>query len=282
MATAVNPKTFPWGIGEAAAFFCNPPGWKAFADAASYAIEKNGRIESAHGILEQRIREKLDGPSWGLLTANYEEWAVRDAEGRFGKKAEPVFVAIQGGGMMLSSPERLQEAYTNRRHEEPLRRQEEISQVLAGMLPGGRQMKVYTLQELAKANSEQIPQVYAIVAPLRDVAETEPGLARVCELPKIGLFIIRAGHPLTAENYAKTLGKAGLIEYRNQRLSNLDLDKPRGNALYFGDVFSSTAFVAEAATFVAVCPGAEGSAPRNGAGTAGLLEVLARMAGFVR
>ncbi|MBI3036842.1 hypothetical protein HYY73_03785 [Candidatus Woesearchaeota archaeon] len=217
-------KTTSWGrrIGgiseESAAFFYNEFGWKAYNDAQKWAKKNNGYLASAHGILEQRVQESLDGPSWNSwLTPDYEEDIGLDAEGRFGKSGEVVLLAIQGGGIMLSSPKRLQEAYKKRTPQgEPSLRQEEISQALAGMLPNGQQIKVYTLQSLSKEDPEQLPRTYAIVAPARTLQETPSGLVAVGKLPKSGLFVMRAGHPTTAEDYDRALQRAGISEYGNE------------------------------------------------------------------
>ena len=243
MATSTTPETMPWGrnvrviTDEVAILFYNNPGWAALGDAQKWVVENSGRVESAHGILERRIQESLEGPSWQWLTANYEEDVGIDSDGMFGKKGEPVLVAIQGGGIMLASPKRLQEAYTNRTpKEEPSLRQEEISDVLAGKLPGGQQIKVYTISQLMKEDPAELPQAYAIAAPLKNIAGIKSGIVKVNKLPKNDIFMIRAGHPQTAEAYARTLRSAGVREYGNwHSLSNEAPNNPSGRVLHVGN-----------------------------------------------
>ncbi|MEK6837399.1 MAG: hypothetical protein AABX69_02000 [Nanoarchaeota archaeon] len=240
MTISTIPETIPWGrrirviSSEVAAFFYNKRIWKALEDALKLANENCGRIESAHGILERRIQEPLEGPSWQWLTANYEEDIGLDTEGRFGKKGEAVILAIQGGGIMLSSPQRLEETYTNRTPKgEPSLTQPEITQALAGMLPDGQQLKVYTLQSLAKENPKHIPQTYAIVMPLKDLGGIKSGTVAVRKLLKILLFVMRAGHPTTAKDYAKTLRKAHVSDYgNNHSLRIADPENPSGRVLH--------------------------------------------------
>lgn len=250
-------------------------------------MKNNGRVESAHGILEQRVQEPLAGPSWAnWLTANYEEDVGLDAEGRFGKRGEAVFLAIQGGGIMLSSPQRLHDAYTNRTPEgEPSLRQEEISQALAGTLPNGQQIKVYTPEQLLKESVGNLPQTYATVTPLKYLEGIESGAVDVNKLPKNRIFVMRAGHQTTAKDYAKTLSDAGVRKYGNRHsLSSVVADNPSGRVPLVYDIrngggglSSSSGSLFYSACFVGVrqAVGAEGAAPQLGLeGTVQLLRGL--------
>ncbi len=220
MTTDNEQEMVPWGrrvrtvVYEVAVFFRDADTCKALEDAQSWANDNNGRIESAHGILKQRCKEPFNGPSWGLFTANYEEDTGLDIEGRIGRKGKPVLVAIQGGGIMLSSPQRMKDAYENRTSEErPSIRQDEITHVLAGKLPNGQAIKVYTLDQLAKEYVEELPQTYAIAVPLRDIEGTPAISIPVDRLPKNKMLIITAGHPETAREYAAALKKVGIKKY---------------------------------------------------------------------
>lgn len=287
MVTRTEPQTIAWGknvrvvTDEAATFFYNAPGWNALGDAQRWAAENNGRVESAHGILKRRSQEDLKGPSWNWLTPNYEEDVGLDLEGRFGNKGEAVMLAIQGGGIMLSSPQRLQEAYTNRTPKgEPSLTQEEISQVLAGVLPNGQQIMLYTPEQLSKESVKKLPETYAIVSPLKVLEGIKSGEVNVGRLPKNGLFIDRAGHPEIAEDYARTLKNAGVREYGNwHTLASVDPKNPSGRALHTRDShyngLSSNYYLGNDARFVGVrASGAEGAAPQKQASP--LEEVLGK------
>lgn len=242
--TGETPKTIQWGkkrviSEEVAVPFHASLYWVALAAAQKWAEETEGRIESAHGILETRIEEAkvipdLSGPAWRpWLTANSEEDAGIDTEGRFGRKGEFVGAVIHGGGIMLDSPKSLQAAFTHMTpRKEPSINQGDLSRLLAGFLPDGQQIRIYTLDQLMKDDPAELPKIYAIVAPLQEFSETRSVRVTVDELPKIKLFIARAGHPQTADNYAKALRNAGVREYGNwHEFTNTDPNTSSGHVI---------------------------------------------------
>lgn len=233
MATDVL-QAVPWGNGEIAYFIRKSPGWDALAAAQECAIENNGRLESLHGIILERIREPR-GQAWQqTLTPNYDEAIGLDLEGRIGGKDESVFVGIQGSGIALSSAKQLQEACNNKTPEGfPSTTNREISNLLAGKLPNGQQIKVYTLPEIMKEDPKRLPAAYAIASPLKDLQDRPSGRIRVDELETDKLFIIRAGHPQTAKDYVKVLRLMGIEEHGNWHpLPNLKPENPSVHVLH--------------------------------------------------
>ena len=282
MTTTTLRKTIPWGeriatiVTSKQAAEILPIRYsisKALADGQNWAEANkgsNGHLGSGHEVLEERIRQP-DGPAWNWLTLNSEEDTGRDADGRFGKKGELVGVVIHGGGILLNSPQRVQEVYSNKTPKgEPSLRRTEITRLLAGNLPNGQQIQVYTLQTLAREDPNKLPQIYGVVAPIQTFAETQSGRVPVDKLAKNNLFIARAGHPLTAEEYSRTLGKAGAREYGNWHpLEAAVAETPSGRVLHAGSGHNGGLVGYgnrnDVARFVGVrqVVGAEGAAPRQ-------------------
>lgn len=88
-------------------------------------------------------------------------------------------VVVHGGGVLSSSPEKFEEAYqsspTRSEGRFPLT-DKEVQDLLNGKLPGGREIKAYTFEELLR--EESFPPQYAVVL---DQATAEKRIFRVAE-----------------------------------------------------------------------------------------------------
>lgn len=222
MVSAVGSETILWGkriSTHLAVPFYNQPGWNALADGQKWVgegkPEEKRQIVSSHGLFEEMHRAGLIVPPF-WITLNSEEDCGIDLEGRVGNKGEAVLLTIHGSGIMLENPQSLQAAYTNRTPRgEPSLQQQKITAALSGILPQ-QGIKVYTWIALMKEDPANLPQVYAIAIPLKDVDGTPSGLIAVNKLLENKIYVARAGHSETARQHVQTLEKTGIQEYGNR------------------------------------------------------------------
>lgn len=212
------------------------PAWNALRLAVAKSLNSGGYIASCSEVLRIKAEARINNQVWNLwVTTNYEEDVGVDLEGRFGKKGELVTIATQGGGVMLSSPERLQMAYRQKtpRGESSIN-QREISDVLAGMLPTGEQIKVYPYKEFATGIPD-LAEPYAVVTPPETFLQTTPGTTKVVSIAKLlatPLFVVRAGGAETAEKYFDKLRQEGISSmWLSHTFANADPQNPHGTVL---------------------------------------------------
>ena len=166
----------------------------ALREAQKYA-GKEGYVASMPQLLQGRVKAPNDDGIWAdWFTVNSEENVGKTAQGK------PVVIAVHGGGI-FSSPERIERAYSDKLVNYAGKLDDkEIKDLLAGKLPDGTQIPVYSFSQFKKGISG-LPRQYAVVMDFDEVRQTTSGYQNADGLKDNPLTIVRAGGVEQAATY---------------------------------------------------------------------------------
>ncbi len=211
-------------------------------DALRRALEyagADGFVASLPQLLHARTHATYDNIVWNTwFTGNSEECVVTTPSGNH------LVVAVHGGGI-FASPERFERLY----HASVARASSdgftgqfaakvselEARELLAGRLPGGRQVPVIEYPEFRRG-CKGLPRCYAVALDFKTAAASPSGLLAFDELRDHPLMIIRAGGPEAARAYLEKAQRRHntrlMGNWHNYR--NIDPRQPQARITYLG------------------------------------------------
>jgi hypothetical protein len=199
---------------------------KALGQAQSYAGRK-GYVASMPEIASMRIGGQLPWNNW--FTAMSEEDVLTTPQGNH-------VVAVVHGGRILSTPERIRQAYDDglvngAAKLDTKRDPEETKKLLSG-----KEMPVYSIADFVKG-VEKLPRQYAVILDFETAQKTQSGRQDADRLKDNPLVIARCGGVEQAAAYIDAAKKAYHTTTLGQwhPFANVDPEQRQGRLLFLGD-----------------------------------------------
>ncbi len=206
-----------------------------------------------------RGRNSIPHPTY---EGEWDNWYSALSEEDVGRTTQgnPIVIIAHGGGI-LSSPERIEQAYAQGLiidQSKAKLSEKEIRDLLGGKLPTGGQISVYSFNEF-KTGINDLPMIYAVVMDLSLAKKSKSDVQDSNSLRDDALFIVRCGGVAEAGKYLDTANRI----YSYYTLGNyhefhrVDPAQPQGWLLFLS---SHTAgfgggLITGSGHFVAVAPG---------------------------
>ncbi len=153
-----------------------------------------------------RGRNSIPHPTY---EGEWDNWYSALSEEDVGRTTQgnPIVIIAHGGGI-LSSPERIEQAYAQGPIDQSIAKlsEKEIRDLLGGKLPNGGQIAVYSFNEF-KTGINDLPMMYAVVMDLSLVKKSESGVQSDKILRDDALFIVRCGGVAEAGKYLDTANR---------------------------------------------------------------------------
>jgi hypothetical protein len=250
----------PGGLKGAAFYDENIP---AALRAAQEFAGKEGYVASLPQIVGMRVKDHLPFNKWFIALS--EEDVGRTAQGK------PVVAVVHGAGI-LTSPERIQQAYDTGLINTGAAKltEKEFRELLEGKLPDGSEMPIFSFDDFMKEAS--LPMRYAIIMDFGKVQKTKSGYQDADGLKDNPLLIARCGGVAQATEYIdkakEKYNKTQLGQWHP--FSDIDPEQRQGRLLFlgycdYGSSINGYDYISNCGRFVGVAPEAQGvrEAPRE-------------------
>jgi hypothetical protein len=212
-------------------------------------IKNGGFVASMPNILAWRAKDQ-DSDAWAPWYTTFSEENVGMAS-----QKKSVVIAVHGGGI-LSTPERIQNAYKEGLTEQGAARftKKEFDDLLEGKLPNGNKISIYSFNDFKKGINH-LPMQYAVVLDFDTARKSKSGEdLKIDSLRDNPLFAVRAGGVEQANAFLD-MAKKVYTDSRitnNHRFKEIDPTQPQGRLLMISPNITDVYHLKTKGHFVAI------------------------------
>ncbi|MFC1774954.1 hypothetical protein ACFLZN_01415 [Nanoarchaeota archaeon] len=165
------------------------------------------------------------------FTCYSEENVIIDSKGLFGERGKPVVFVVHRGGIL--TPERIKRAYSGGLTPQNAAKytSDETNGLLEGKLPNGKQIQIYTVDDVKKGNVSNPFGQYAVVVNFETAKATKSDYHSKDDFKNNELVIARAGTLDYLDEYFEK-AQSGNTVGNWHRFTEIDPNQPQGRLLF--------------------------------------------------